>query len=485
MQISSFHREDGARQLDQMRGLFDDAALQSLLDHLSDGVVVTDRAGIVLFINSQARHLNDFGDRATVGENIERLLAESSLNHDGAFLRALEETKREFLLSSTDGRSVLGALRLLGGSDLPGSMQIVVLRDLQLIDHQRRVASGDRETDVFRFMSHPEGGPDFEAQRRISSAVDQTLRAGYRAMSQGAHLLLTGESGSGKTEIARYLHRIAGTPEEPFVHVNCGAIPDSLFESEMFGYEKGAFTDALRSGKPGLIESADGGTLFLDEIGEIPVTSQAKLLKFLEDGMVQRIGSRQGRPVNIRLVSATNRNLWQLVQNREFRNDLYYRLAVINLEVRPLREQPGLIDHLIDHFLGLTNRMRQTPLQISSHCRKRLLAYRYHGNIRELHNLIQHLSVVADHTAEVEHLPQHLQQDLSRQVEPSVGASSTMVEKLPDPDREPVQDLPLKQQVREYELGIIQRAISQFGSKRKAAQALGVDIGTIVRKTRV
>jgi transcriptional regulator with PAS, ATPase and Fis domain len=243
-----------------------------------------------------------------------------------------------------------------------------LLRDLQLIDHQRRVAAGQGESNVFRFLSNQDNGPDFESQRRISPAVDRTLQAGYRALSQGARLLLTGESGSGKTEMARYLHKFAGTAEEPFVHVNCGAIPDSLFESEMFGYEKGAFTDALRTGKQGLIESAEGGTLFLDEVGEIPLTSQAKLLKFLEDGVVQRVGGRTGRRLRMRVVSATNRNLWKLVEQKQFRNDLYYRLAVINLEVMPLREQPELVRHLIAHFLKMTNRMRHTPLVLSDEC---------------------------------------------------------------------------------------------------------------------
>ena len=247
----------------------------------------------------------------------------------------------------------------------------------------------------------------------------------------------------------------------------------------MFGYEKGAFTGALQSGKKGLIESAEGGTLFLDEIGEIPLHSQAKLLKFLEDGIVQRIGGRTGRKVRARVISATNRDLWALVRDGRFRRDLYYRLAVITLELTPLRDQPALIDHLVDHFTGATNQMRSPALTISPDCRARFKAYGFPGNIRELHNLIQHLSVVAGSEAETGHLPPHVSR-------PSTGADGDFRTEPPpvSVDETAPAVRPLKEQVRSYERGLIENAIRRFGSKRKAAHALGVDIGTVVRKTR-
>jgi len=318
------------------------------------------------------------------------------------------------------------------------------------------------------------------------------LARSTRALHQGARLLLLGESGSGKTELARYLHRIVGTREEPFIHVNCGAIPESLFESEMFGYEKGAFTGALQSGKKGLIEAAEGGTLFLDEVGEIPLASQAKLLKFLEDGVVQQIGGRRGRRVSARIISATNRELWDLVMERRFRSDLYYRLAVITVELPPLRTQSALIGHLIDHFLDHANRMRRPALALGDDCRQALDGYDFPGNIRELHNIIQHLSVVADRQAVVAHLPDRVVgrrqavQDVA-----GVPASPEQRTALSESAAALGEDAgalslarPLKEQVRRFERTLIEQAIARCGSKRKAAKALGVDIGTIVRKTR-
>ena len=299
---------------------------------------------------------------------------------------------------------------------------------------------------------------------------------------QGARILLVGESGSGKTEIAKYLRRLTEAPETPFVHVNCGAIPESLFESEMFGYEKGAFTGALQTGKKGLIEAAEGGTLFLDEVGEIPLPCQAKLLKFLEDGMVQRIGARVARRVRTRVISATNRDLWQMCRADRFRRDLFYRLAVIPLEVAPLREQPELVQHLIDHFLMAVNQTRERRLGLSPDRRAALAAYAFPGNIRELHNVLQQLSVAAGDEATAALLPR-------RMIAPGGAAEPAVVEALPD-EAAPVSLLAapggpglLRDRVRAFERELILDAIVRHGSKRKAARALGVDIGTIVRKT--
>jgi DNA-binding NtrC family response regulator len=225
------------------------------------------------------------------------------------------------------------------------------------------------------------------------------------------------------------------------------------------------------------------GTLFLDEIGEVPLSSQAKLLKFLEDGVIQRIGGRSGKKVNTRVVSATNRDLWQQVTEGRFRKDLYYRLAVITLEVTPLRQQPKLVRHLVDHFVGAANRMRKPKMRVSEDCLAALDRYSFPGNIRELHNLIQHLSVAADEEARPEHLPSYVLRgerddtiDTGNQNEtgPTQGGSFKIVTMSPRS---------LKEQVKEFERALIDNAIDRLGSKRKAARALGVDIGTIVRKT--
>lgn len=265
----------------------------------------------------------------------------------------------------------------------------------------------------------------------------------------------------------------------PFIHVNCGSIPESLFESEMFGYERGAFTGALQSGKRGYIESASGGTLFLDEIGEIPLHVQAKLLKFLEDGSIQSVGSPLSKTVQVQVIAATNKDLRRLVESGEFRADLYYRLAVLPVEIPPLRQHLEDLPVLMDILLMRINRDRQPTLRLSGGCRQRLLSYDYPGNIRELVNIFERLAVLADDEASEQHLPPEL-----------LGLIAPISIRPTTPRQETDTELPaddelgesLKAQVQRYERQLILQAVQSQGSKRKAAQQLGIDIGTLIRK---
>ncbi|HSG63693.1 MAG TPA: sigma 54-interacting transcriptional regulator, partial [Gammaproteobacteria bacterium] len=325
---------------DAVRRILDSEDCGALLDVLVDGVIIVGAGGRVRAANRCACELLGI-DTHAVGQSAQTLLATFSADGLASSYDPAHPRRQEFVLRGADGRTVLIAERVCRDSGGVGCYTLLILRDLQLLDHQRRSASGLRDGNVFKFLSDRGSGPDFDVQRRLSPKLDQAIGRGARALRQGAHLLLIGESGSGKTELARQLHRTVGAPEEPFVHVNCAAIPETLFESEMFGYEKGAFTGALHSGKRGLLEGADGGTLFLDEVSEIPLPLQAKLLKFLEDGEVQRVGGQQTHAVRTRIVSASNQDLWRLVDSGLFRADLYYRLAVITVPVAPLREQPA------------------------------------------------------------------------------------------------------------------------------------------------
>jgi len=238
-----------------------------------------------------------------------------------------------------------------------------------------------------------------------------------------------------------------------------------LFESEMFGYERGAFTGALQGGKKGLIETAGGGTLFLDEIGEIPLVSQAKLLKFLEDGTVQRIGAAAQRRVDVRVVAATNRELTAMVAEGSFRRDLYHRLKVVTITVPPLRQQRDQIGPLLDLMLARTNAGRTPALALDAACRARLLAHDFPGNVRELAHVIERLGVVADAVAGLD--------DLAG--DPDFAVPVDAVSRADEGG--------LKAQVQAFEDGLIDEAVRTLGSKRAAARALGVDIGTVVRKT--
>lgn len=467
-----------------LRAVLDAPEIRLLLDRLPDGVVAIDRDGTIAALNSAAAAINGVRAVELIGRDLSTLIGHSTIDWTEIADCYYARRKGDFLTQTENGRSVLTSIRQFRDDAGAVELTLAIQRDLQVLDHLRRSAVGTGRRDVFKFLADREINPDFVTQRRISPAVDRVIGQGERALRQGARILLVGESGSGKTEIARYLLRLADSPETPFVHVNCGAIPESLFESEMFGYERGAFTGALQAGKKGLIEAAEGGTLFLDEVGEIPLPSQAKLLKFLEDGIVQRLGARSARRVRTRVIAATNRDLWQMCCAGQFRRDLFYRLAVIPLKVAPLREQPALVDHLIEHFLSAVNQTRERRLSLTADCRAQLCSYAFPGNIRELHNIMQQLSVAAFEEATAGLLPPHI-----------IGASAGVTAAAPQdalpaaaPSRGPESfgragGRPLKDRVRAFERQLIEDAIARHGSKRKAARALGVDVGTIVRKT--
>ncbi|MCF8032314.1 MAG: sigma 54-interacting transcriptional regulator [Desulfarculaceae bacterium] len=210
-----------------------------------------------------------------------------------------------------------------------------------------------------------------------------------------ASVLLLGESGTGKTLVARIIHEMSARADGPFVKINCAALPENLLESELFGHAKGAFTGATEE-KPGRFEQADGGTIFLDEIAEMPISLQAKLLRFLQDKEFERLGSPKTHKVDVRIIAATNQNLPALVERKEFRQDLYYRLNVFPLHLPPLRERVEDIPLLINHFLDKNSVEYSRRLTIDRSAEKVLLAYEWPGNVRELENIIERLSIMVE-----------------------------------------------------------------------------------------
>lgn len=433
--------------------------LLAAFDASPDGMLVLDPAARVVQLNREAAAIAGVSDKGINGRPLTDVVSDSPLNWTPVLEMLAEARTGEVIIRSENIGSIFVTLRRV--AEVPGAV-VITLRDLAVFDHARRMASGQRDPASFTSTVERRLRPDFSRQRQLSPYLDRIIARGERALLQGARVIITGESGVGKTEIARHLHSFVASATDPFVAVNCAAIPESLFESELFGYEKGAFTGASTDGKKGLIEAAEGGTLFLDEIGEIPLTMQAKLLSFLEDGLFLRVGSTKPRRVNVRFISATNRDLLAMSEQRTFRADLYYRLAVVNMPIKPLREMPELLEHLIERFLTAINQRRAAPLQLSDSLLQRLKAYRYPGNIRELANLLQQISVLGDDEQE---LPRRLENPLQLPISTTDSTGT------------------LRARVAAIEADIIAAAIKEHGSKRKAATALGVDIGTIVRKT--
>jgi DNA-binding NtrC family response regulator len=282
-----------------------------------------------------------------------------------------------------------------------------------------------------------------------SPAMQEVFRLIGRAGPSDKAILIQGESGTGKELVARALHAHSTRADKPMVVINCAALPETLLESELFGHEKGSFTGAIAA-KPGLFEVADGGTLFIDEIGELPGSLQAKLLRVLEDGSLRRIGSLQERRVNVRLLAATNRNLAKEVEASRFREDLYYRINVMSLELPPLRERQGDIPLLVAHFL-------RPGWEIEPAAVEALERYHWPGNVRQLINALERAKILCDNESiSVKDIPKEVIQGTTGKYE----AADVLT-----PD-----DLSAIQRNKVVE--VLRR---EAGNKSKAARALGVD----------
>ncbi len=295
--------------------------------------------------------------------------------------------------------------------------------------------------------------------RRVCAMTEQV------APSQ-ATVLLTGESGTGKEVIARLLHRLSTRADEPFITLNAAALPSTLLEAELFGHEKGAFTGALHS-KPGRFEQANGGTLFLDEIGEMSLEAQTKLLRVLQEGTFERVGGTRTLKVDVRIVTATNKHLPEEIAAQRFREDLYYRINVIEIHLPPLRERREDIPLLFTHFLQIyAKKNQQTITAVQQEALQRLQAYDWPGNVRELENVVERAVVLAQGpTIGVAELPPHFQDIEPAPMRPDDGAylPSTTLAEL-------------------ERLAIAQALLQHNGNRQATARALDIGLATLYRK---
>lgn len=306
-----------------------------------------------------------------------------------------------------------------------------------------------------------------------SPAMQATERLVARVAPTDSTVLITGESGTGKGVTARRLHELSMRRDGPFVPVNCGAIPDNLIESELFGHTKGAFTSADRA-RRGLFAQADHGTIFLDEIGELPLSMQTKLLHVIEAKEVRPLGSEQSRKIDVRIVAATNRDLPAMVASGRFREDLFFRLSVFQIGMPPLRERradiPGLLRHLMGQRAGASGSGQ--PLAIDPEAEDMLVSFDWPGNVRQLENVLHRATILADGGCI---RPGDLPPEVSRAEPVAVGGAPAAAAAG--------QELGLRERVRRFEVSLIQRAIEDAGGDRRvAAQRLGIGLSSLYRK---
>ncbi len=445
-------------------GFIDDPQFVSFLEALPDGAALLETDGTIKLVNGKLELLlnvakgdlvgSDLGKQARTGGPVLQKLA--------AALQQLKRVELSGVLNSQ--RNVVASLSILRTADGGAYGALLIMRE------PGRQARSVETSEKFRFQA--EGIAATNPAFVQPPSMQALVRLGTTALERGSAVLLMGESGVGKTEFARRIGRAGDTGAPPFVHVNCGMLTDAQFDAEMFGIEPGSVLDTSTRGKLGYAEAADGGILFLDQVTDLSATSQMKLVAFLETQIFSRLGSGQRRQVGIRLIASTNRNLQEMVADGRFRDDLYYRIAVVPLELPPLRGQSDFIRAVAERQLQRINLGRKPVLQLSDAFWQQLLAHDYPGNIRELYNILEHAAASADDMALVEHFVTPAAPRAP--VQPPANSVAG----------EPAPSASFRDLVQEFETWVLEKSIAENGSKRSAAKALGIDIATLVRKTK-
>lgn len=376
---------------------YDERQLKIILDNLDIGVFTVTRGGLITFFNTIAEKISGFRRKEVIGRPCAALLGKGPADGANLLKQAVEggkaQSNKKGVLTAKDGRKIpirgnYMALRNEQGRVIGG---LATIQDLSLIDELHRAISS-------RYTFADMIGKDPSIQK-IFDIVPVVAES-------DATILIEGSTGTGKDLLAKVIHNASKRAKKPLVKVNCAALPDNLLESEMFGYVKGAFTGADKD-KPGRFQEADGGTIFLDEIGDLPLSLQAKLLRVLEEKQFYPLGSRKITRVDVRIIAATNQGLEEMVGAKRFREDLFYRLNVIRLELPPLRERRADIPLLIDQILRrLSSARKAQASRISEEAMEILLNYDYPGNVRELENILEHALIICqEEVIGVKHLP--------------------------------------------------------------------------------
>lgn len=443
--------------------------LNAIINSSSDGLFVCRADGRVIRVNPASERLHGISAADVLGKNIFTLVDEGFVDRSAA-LEAIRNRRQVSVLQNHRGRKLMSTGTPVFDEQGELVLAVVTVRDVTELDQlQRNLEEEATRSSQFREQMLAMQQLKLEERQIIarSPAMVQVLHQAVRVGGAESTVLILGESGVGKGVIADLIHSHSKRAAGPMIRINCGAIPETLIESELFGYEKGAFTGA-QSAKPGYFELADGGTLFLDEVAELPMASQVKLLRFLEDGHICRLGSTTAIKVNVRMLAATHRNLEQMVAAEKFRLDLFYRLNVIPLVVPPLRERRDCLLPLLRHYIQFFAQKIQVKRRLGHTALDVLLAHDYPGNVRELMNLCERLVVMSETEVMGEtDLPAALRRQR---------------EKLPDtsPNWQPGQKL--TEILNQTESQLLAELQTRYPSQAQIAAHLGVNQSTVARK---
>ncbi|WP_248476838.1 sigma 54-interacting transcriptional regulator [Tepidibacter aestuarii] len=442
--------------------------LKEIINSSSDGIHVTDGNGITLYFNSACERIDGVDASNIVGKHMKELV-KCGIYSKSVALEVLEKKVPITILQKVNGKEIMatGTPILKNGKIskvVINSRDITELNNLkrQLKDAHNIKEKFKSELELLRWEQMNEGNiviKSFKMKKILTLAV--------RVARVDSTVLIQGESGVGKGVISRLIHHNSSRKNKPFIKIDCGSIPESLLESELFGYEKGSFTGAAKEGKIGLIELANEGTLFLDEIGELPLELQAKLLRVLQDREFLRIGGKKLISVDIRIIAATNKNLKKMIDDKKFREDLYYRLNVVPIFITPLRERKEDIQPLIMNCLDRLNKKYKFAKRINPKALKYLIEYSWPGNVRELENIIERLIVTtSNEVIGLEDLPNLITNYTSKNENIiSIGNLS-----------------PFKDTMDSYERNLLLNVMEKSKNTKEMSDILKLDRSTIRRK---
>lgn len=442
-----------------------------LCDELSDGVCLFDSNGIIIAVNNE--YLRIFGEKE---ENIlykhVNIFVEKGYIDNPTPLMVYKEKKKINAIITINTNNNIAMVTSIPIFDKSGEVEqvLTVIRDLTKINklHHKLQSLEKKNKKYLKELNDIKEilrkSDDFIGENIQIKKIKKIIKA---VSKTDVTIMISGETGCGKEILAKEIHKKSNRKNNPYIKINCAAIPESLIESELFGYEKGSFTGAVNTGKQGIFEIANGGTILLDEIGEMPIQLQSKLLRVLQEKEVMRIGGSKSIKLDVRVIAATNQNLEELIEKKEFRQDLFYRLNVIPIKIPPLRERIDDIALLTYNFINKYNIKYSKNISISNRVVNLLEQHNWPGNVRELENFIERLIVITTS----EELEYNFVMDMLH----SKNEDNILINKSNNNLKEAIEKL-------EYEM--IKSALIKHGSTYKAAKALGMNQSSIFRKAR-
>lgn len=445
--------------------------LTQVLDTMKDGFVAIDRDSRIFYVNQA------YGQILNI--NISKILGRylSVIEPEATLLNVLKTRKSQHVdnqfIKSIGTYVDINTHPLMDGDDMVGAYSIFT--DVTDVNELHKEVK--RISAVAEEYGKQVKAEKFLAKNKIigeSKLYVDCVNKALKVANTDMMVLLRGENGTGKEIIANIIKSHCARKNKPFITVNCSAIPESLIESELFGYEEGSFSGASKGGKMGKFQLADGGTLFLDEIGDMPYQMQAKLLRVLQEGEIEKVGRQNNIPIDVRVIAATNKPLEQMVKEGSFREDLYYRLNVVSIHIPALRERGNDVLLLTDYFLEKYCKKYERCLKIDRAVYQAFLAHDWPGNVRELQNTIESAVVLCDgDLITIEDLPENMNAK-------NIQAAGI---KLPDSKKYVMQLGTLKEELESFEKNVILQAISYYdGDKHKAMEVLGLPRRTFYRK---